>query len=40
MAYSKTDNKGMAKKELTKALQLDPKFLGAEEAKATLQALQ
>ena len=40
MAYSKTENKGMAKKELAKALQLDPKFPRAEEAKATMQTLK
>ena len=39
MAYLKNDNKPMAKKELAKAIELNPKFPGAEEAKATLKGL-
>ena len=39
MAYFKNDNKAMAKKELAKAIELNPKFPGAEEAKATLKGL-
>ena len=39
MAYFKNDNKPMAKKELAKAIELNPKFPGAEEAKATLKGL-
>jgi len=39
MAYSKGGDKAMAKKELKQALELDPKFPGAEEAKTTLQGL-
>ncbi len=40
MAYYKNNNLLMAKKELTKALQLDPKFPGAAEARATLQKIK
>ena len=40
MAYFKNGNKEEAKRELRKALDLDPKFSGAEEAKATLQAIR
>jgi Flp pilus assembly protein TadD len=39
MAYLKSDNKAMAKKELAKAIELNPKFPGAEEAKAALKTL-
>jgi len=39
MAYSKGGDKAMANKELKQALELDPKFSGAEEAKTTLQGL-
>ncbi len=40
MAYYKSDKKEMAKKELTAALKMDPKFAGADKAKATLMALR
>jgi Flp pilus assembly protein TadD len=40
MAYFKGGNKELAREELTKALSLGTKFPGAEEAKATLQALK
>jgi Tfp pilus assembly protein PilF len=36
MAYFKNGDKEDAKRELKKALELDPKFPGAEEAKNTL----
>jgi Flp pilus assembly protein TadD len=36
MAYYKNGDKELAKKELKKALELDPKFSGAEEAKEVL----
>ena len=36
MAYYKNGDKELAKKELGKALELDPKFSGAEEAKDAL----
>jgi Tfp pilus assembly protein PilF len=36
MAYFKNGDKGNAKAELRKALELNPKFPGAEEAKNTL----
>jgi Tfp pilus assembly protein PilF len=36
MAYYKNGDKELAKKELRKALELDPKFSGAEEAKDAL----
>ena len=39
MAYYKNGDKELAKKELKKALELDPKFSGAEEAKDTLAKL-
>ena len=39
MAFSKSGDKAMAKKELKRALQLNPKFSGAEEAKTALQGL-
>jgi tetratricopeptide (TPR) repeat protein len=40
MAYYKSDKKEMAKKELTAALKMDPKFAGADKAKAALVALR
>jgi Tfp pilus assembly protein PilF len=40
MAYFKNGDKELAKKELAKALALDPKFTGADEARTTLQALK
>jgi len=40
MAYYRNNNLSMAKKELSKALQLDPKFPGAEEARATLEKIK
>ena len=40
MAYYKNGNKEEARMELKKALELDPKFTGADEAKATLQVLK
>lgn len=40
MAYYKSDKKEMAKKELTAALRMDPKFTGADKAKAALEALK
>ncbi len=40
MAYYKNGDKELAKKELSKALELDPKFSGAEEAKDTLTGLK
>jgi tetratricopeptide (TPR) repeat protein len=39
MAYFKNDNVAMAKKELAKALELDPRFPAAGEARATLKNL-
>jgi len=39
MAYFKGGNRAMAQKELAKALGLNPKFPGAEEARITLKAL-
>jgi Tfp pilus assembly protein PilF len=36
MAYFKNGDKENAKKELRKALELNPRFSGAEEAKDTL----
>jgi Tfp pilus assembly protein PilF len=36
MAYYRNGNKEIAKKELKKALDLDPNFSGAEEARATI----
>ena len=39
LAYLKNNEKDQARKELKKALELDPKFPGAEEAKATLRRL-
>ena len=38
MAYSKAGDTAQAKKELRRALELDPKFAGAEDAEATLQS--
>jgi Tfp pilus assembly protein PilF len=40
MAYYKNGDKEFAKKELRKALELDPKFSGAEEAKDILEKLK
>ena len=40
MAYYKDGKKEEAKQELKKALELDPKFPGAEEAKATLKEMK
>jgi Tfp pilus assembly protein PilF len=40
MAYFKNGDKDLAKQELKKALELDPKFSGAEEAKATLKEIK
>jgi Tfp pilus assembly protein PilF len=40
MAYFKNGNKEDAKRELKKALELNPKFPGAEEAKDTLNKLK
>jgi Flp pilus assembly protein TadD len=40
MAYYKNGDKELAKKELKRALELDPKFSGAEEAKDTLARLK
>jgi Tfp pilus assembly protein PilF len=37
MAFFKNGEIEKGKKELTRALELDPKFQGADEAKATLQ---
>jgi len=39
IAYSRGRDKDLAKKELKQALQLNPKFSGAEEAKKALQGL-
>jgi Tfp pilus assembly protein PilF len=39
MAYFKNGEKENAKKELKKALELDSKFSGAEEARATLKLI-
>jgi Tfp pilus assembly protein PilF len=39
MAYYKNGDKENAKKELEKALELDSKFSGAEEARATLKLI-
>jgi tetratricopeptide (TPR) repeat protein len=40
MAYYKNGDNELAKKELRRALELDPKFSGAEDAKETLAKLQ
>jgi Tfp pilus assembly protein PilF len=40
MAYYKKEDKENAKRELKKALALDPKFPGADEAQATLNLIQ
>ena len=40
MAYFKNGDKENAKKELRKALELDPKFLSADEARETLKQLK
>jgi Tfp pilus assembly protein PilF len=40
MAYFKSGDKGNAKTELKKALELNPKFPGADEAKDTLAKLK
>ena len=40
MAYYKNGNRDLAKKELNEALKIDPKFPGADEARATLNALK
>jgi Flp pilus assembly protein TadD len=39
MAYLKNGDKGKAKKELKKALDLSPEFPGSEETKTALQSL-
>jgi Tfp pilus assembly protein PilF len=40
MAYFKNGEKENAERELKKALELDPKFTGSEEAKNTLNKLK
>jgi Tfp pilus assembly protein PilF len=40
MAYYKNGDKELAKKELKRALELDPKFSGAQDAKDTLATLK
>ncbi len=40
MAYYKNGNRDLAKKELNEALKIDPKFQGADEARATLNTLK
>jgi len=40
MAYFKNGEKENAERELKKALELDPKFIGSEEAKNTLNKLK
>ena len=40
MAYYKNGNMEEAKKELKKSLELDSKFLGADEAKSTIEKLK
>jgi len=40
MAYYKNGDKEESKRELQKALELDPKFSDAEEAKRTIQLLK
>jgi hypothetical protein len=40
MAYHKNGEKENTRRELKKALELDPKFQGAEEAKGTLNKLK
>jgi len=40
MAYYRNGDNELAKKELRRALELDPKFSGAEEAKNTLAKLK
>ncbi|HUL30491.1 MAG TPA: tetratricopeptide repeat protein, partial [Thermodesulfobacteriota bacterium] len=40
MAYYKNGDKELAKKELKKALELEPKFSGAGEAKEALSKLE
>ena len=40
MAYYKNGNKEEAKRELKKALALDPRFPGAEEAKKTIEEIK
>ena len=40
MAYYKNGNRDLAKKELNEALKIDPKFPGADEARAALNALK
>ena len=40
MAYYKNGNRDKAKEELNAALKIDPRFQGADEAKATLSALK
>ena len=40
MAYFKNGDKELAKKELRRALELDPKLSNAEEAKGILQQLR
>ncbi len=40
MAYFKNGDKEQARKELKKALELDPKFSGAEEARTILDKIR
>jgi Tfp pilus assembly protein PilF len=40
LAYFKNNQKDLARQELKKALEIDPKFAGAEEARATLQKIK
>jgi len=40
MAYYKNGDNENAKRELKKALELDPKFYGADESRATLKLIQ
>jgi len=40
MAYHKNGNRDLAIKALDRALKIDPKFQGADEARSTLNALK